>query len=153
MLVVLYFKFIWYNFFQFKILLLDGFMDNDYGAAIFGVFAVLFYMLIFAYAIFLIFCWVRIYQKAGKPGWAYIVPVYNTLVELEILGRPWWWVFLIMFVPFVNIVIVIIMTFDLAKVFGKSVGFGFGLLFLSFIFTPMLAFGDAKYLGPIAENS
>ncbi len=98
---------------------------------------------------FYLYCMWRIFVKAGKPGWAAIIPIYNYLVELEILGRPWWWL-LLLFVPVVNIVIGIIIIFDLAKVFGKSTGFGFGLLFLSFIFIPILAFGDARYLGPIA---
>ena len=54
-----------------------------------------------------------------------------------------------MFVPVVNIVIGIMIIFDLAKVFGKGTGFGFGLLFLSFIFIPILAFGDAQYQAPV----
>jgi hypothetical protein len=103
-------------------------------------------------AVFYIYCMWRIFVKAGKPGWAAIIPIYNYLVQLEILGRPWWWL-LLMFVPLVNFVIGIIIIFDLAKVFGKSTGFGFGLLFLSFIFIPILAFGDARYLGPIAGET
>ena len=92
----------------------------------------------------------KIFVKAGKPGWAILVPFYNTLVELEILGRPWWFLLLIIFIPVADFVIGIILIFDMARVFGKSTGFGFGLLFLSFIFIPILAFGDAKYIGPIA---
>jgi hypothetical protein len=98
--------------------------------------------------VFYIFCMWKVYEKAGKPGWASIIPIYSTLVMLEIIGRPWWYL-LLMFVPVVNIVIGIMIVFDLATVFGKGTGFGFGLLFLSFIFTPILAFGDAVYQGPI----
>ena len=58
-----------------------------------------------------------------------------------------------MFIPVVNIVIAIIIIFDMAKVFGKGTGFGFGLLFLSIIFYAILAFGDARYLGPIAGQA
>ena len=64
----------------------------------------------------------------------------------------WWWL-LLMFVPVVNVVIGIIVLLDLAKVFGKSSGFGVGLIFLAFIFIPILAFGDAQYLGPIAGQA
>jgi len=58
-----------------------------------------------------------------------------------------------MFVLLAKIVVSVIVFFDLAKVFGKSTGFGIGLILLPFIFIPVLAFGDAKYLGPIAERS
>lgn len=121
-----------------------GFSDG-YGAGI-GVVGWLIYI---AVIVFYIFCMWKIFVKAGKPGWAAIIPIYNTLVMLEIIGRPWWYL-LLMLVPVVNIVIGIMIIFDLAKVFGKGTGFGFGLLFLSFIFIPILAFGDATYQGPIA---
>ncbi|MBP9041075.1 MAG: hypothetical protein KBF64_04800 [Anaerolineaceae bacterium] len=123
-------------------------MDYNYGAGV-GVFTYLFSLVI---AIFYIYCMWRIFVKAGKPGWAAIIPIYNVLVELEILGRPWWWL-LLMLVPVVNFVIGIIIVFDLAKVFGKGTGFGFGLLLLSVIFIPILAFDDSKYLGPIAGEA
>jgi hypothetical protein len=109
-------------------------------------------LLYIAVIVFYIYCMWRIFAKAGKPGWASIVPIYNILVELEIVGRPWWWL-LLMFVPLANIVVSVIVFLDLAKVFGKSTGFGIGLILLPFIFIPVLAFGDAKYLGPIAERS
>jgi len=121
-----------------------GFSDG-YGAGI-GVVGWLIYI---AFIVFYIFCMWKIFVKAGKPGWAAIIPIYSTLVMLEIIGRPWWYL-LLMFVPVVNIVIGIMIIFDFAKVFGKGTGFGFGLLFLSPIFIPILAFGDATYQGPIA---
>jgi hypothetical protein len=92
----------------------------------------------------------KIFVKAGKPGWAVIIPIYDLLVELEIVGRPWYWL-LLMFIPVVDIVLGIIVLFRMAKVFGHGVGFGFGLLFLSFIFIPILAFDGSKYLGPTVE--
>ncbi len=123
-------------------------MDYNYGGEM-GVVGWIFYI---AFIAFYLYCMWRIFVKAGKPGWAAIIPIYNIVMELEIIGRPWWWV-LLMFVPLVNVVIAIIVLFDLAKVFGKGTGFGFGLLFLSFIFIPILAFGDARYLGPIAGQT
>jgi len=91
----------------------------------------------------------KIFVKAGQPGWAVLIPIYNIFVLLEIVGRPTWWL-LLMLIPFVNIIASIILTFDLAASFGKGTGFGFGLLFLSFIFMLILAFGDARYVGPVA---
>lgn len=93
--------------------------------------------------------WV-IYQKAKKPGWACIVPIYGTLVMLEIVGKPWWWI-LLMLIPFVNIVFIIWMINLLSKSFGKNEGFTVGLILLSIVFFPLLAFGDAKYLGPAGK--
>ena len=87
-----------------------------------------------------------VYSKAGKPGWAAIVPIYNIIVLLEIVQKPIWWIVLLM-IPFVNFIILIIIYLELAKVFGKSSGFGLGLIFLGIIFLPMLAFGDAQYVG------
>ena len=88
----------------------------------------------------------KIFTKAGKPGWAAIIPIYNFIVLLEIINKPVWWIVLIL-VPFVNFIIVIIMYMELAKVFGKSTGFGIGLVLLGIVFFPMLAFGDATYQG------
>jgi hypothetical protein len=120
-------------------------MDYNYDGGLgFG-----YYLFLLLVGVFSIVCLWKVFVKAGKPGWAAIIPIYNIITELEIIGRPWWWL-LLLFIPLVNIVIGIIVIFDLAKVFGKSTGFGFGLLFLSVIFMAILAFGDAKYLGPIA---
>jgi hypothetical protein len=124
--------------------------NNDFGIIAGSVIGALFlWILYIAVIFFYLFCMWKIFVKAGKPGWAAIVPFYNIYVELEILGQPWWFL-LLMFVPVANLVISIMMIFGLAKVFGKSIGFGFGMLFLSIIFIPILAFSDAKYEGPIA---
>lgn len=101
--------------------------------------------------IFLIVAQWIVYQKAGKPGWACIIPIYNFIVLLEIVGKPWWWL-LLMLIPVVNIVLVIIVYHNLSLSFGKTAGFTVGLVLLSFIFFPILAFGDAKYLGPGGPN-
>ncbi len=91
------------------------------------------------------------FVKAGKPGWACIIPIYNLIVMLEIAGKPLWWIILLL-VPCVNIVIFLIMLpIAIAERFGKGVGFGIGLILLPFIFYPMLGFGDAKYQGPAQD--
>lgn len=89
----------------------------------------------------------KIFSKAGKPGWASIVPIYNLIVFLEIVGKPWTWVILLL-IPFVNIIPFIIVTHRLSRSFGKGLGFTLGLLIFSVIFYPILAFGSAKYVGP-----
>lgn len=93
----------------------------------------------------------KIYSKANKPGWACLIPIYNIIVFLEIIGKPWWWLLLFL-IPVVNIVFAIWMTNLLSKSFGKSEGFTIGLLLLPFIFYPILGLGDAKYNGPAGTN-
>jgi hypothetical protein len=93
----------------------------------------------------------KIYQKAGKPGWAAIVPIYNIIVLLEIIKKPTWWI-LLFFVPFANIIILFLMVHELSKVFGKDIGFTFGLIFLPVIFFPILGFGKSAYLGGVVPN-
>jgi hypothetical protein len=88
----------------------------------------------------------KTFEKAGKPGWAAIVPIYNLVVMLEIAGKPLWWIILCL-IPFVNFVVFILIMIAFAEKFGKSAGFGIGLAFLGFIFFPMLGFGDAQYTG------
>ena len=90
--------------------------------------------------------WV-IFTKAGEPGWASIVPIYNGIVLLKITGKPTWWIILYL-IPCVSIVVSIIVMIELAKSFRKETGFGIGLALLFPIFGCMLAFGDAKYMGP-----
>lgn len=89
----------------------------------------------------------KIFVKANKPGWACLIPIYNVIVLLEIIGKPWWWL-LLMLIPYVNIIFSIWAINLLSKSFGKSEGFTVGLLLLSIVFYPILAFGDAKYIGP-----
>ncbi|MFN0275619.1 MAG: DUF5684 domain-containing protein [Chitinophagales bacterium] len=87
----------------------------------------------------------KAFEKAGKPGWAVIIPIYNIIVMLQIAKRPLWWIFLLI-IPLVNIIILFIMSIDIAKNFGKEAGFGVGLALLGFIFWPILGFGDAQYI-------
>jgi hypothetical protein len=89
----------------------------------------------------------KIFTKAGKPGWAAIIPIYNYIVMLQIVGKPIWWIFLIIF-PCTSIIFAIWTLNLLSKSFGQGVGFTLGLIFLGFIFYPLLGFGDYVYLGP-----
>jgi hypothetical protein len=96
-------------------------------------------------------CW-KVFTKAGQPGWASIIPIFNVYIWCKIVGRPGWWVILLL-IPFVNFIIGIILSIDLAKSFGKGVGFGLGLALLGFIFWPILGFGSAQYQRPAAGSS
>jgi hypothetical protein len=84
----------------------------------------------------------------GGPAWAVLIPIYNLYVLLQTAGRPGWWLVLYL-IPLVNIVVAI----DVAKSFGKGVGFALGLIFLGPIFYMILGFGDARYQGPAAKSA
>ncbi len=86
------------------------------------------------------------FNKAGEPGWACIVPIYNIYILLKIAGRPGWWL-LLFIIPIVNMIIDIIVSIDIAGKFGKGAYFGIGLFLLPFIFFPILAFSDAEFVG------
>lgn len=90
--------------------------------------------------------WFKIFEKAGKPGWAAFIPIYNLIVLLEIVGKPLWWIILFL-IPLVNFVVLIIVMIELAARFGKDALYGLGLTFFGFIFGPLLGFSDAQYKG------
>ena len=93
-----------------------------------------------------------LFQKAGKPGWAVLIPIYNIIVYLEITGKPWWWIILFI-IPVVDFVFIIWAVNLFVKSFGKSMGYTIGVIFLPMIFLPILAFGDAKYTGPAGHRA
>ncbi len=95
-------------------------------------------------ALMIVSMW-KVFTKAEKPGWACIVPIYNYIVMLEIAKKPIWWIALFL-IPIVNIVFIIMMLNGVAKNFGKSEGFTVGLIFLPFVFWPILGLGDARYI-------
>jgi uncharacterized membrane protein YecN with MAPEG domain len=114
--------------------------DSQPGAGM----AIGFTILWLAIAVLIIASLWKVFVKAGEPGWAAIVPIYNFLILLKIAGKPAWWIIL-MLIPFVNLIVAIIAALAIAKNFGKGTGFGLGLAFLAPIFYPILAFGDARY--------
>jgi len=112
-----------------------------------GTGSLVFLLILFAAAIFVIAGWWKTFEKAGEPGWKAIIPIYNLVILLKIVGRPVWWIVLLL-IPCVSFIVYIIVANDLSKSFGKGTGFTLGLVLLSPIFTIILGFGDAKYLGP-----
>lgn len=105
-------------------------------------------MFLFIFAVFglmLASMW-KIFVKANKPGWTILIPGYNLYALFELaFGNGW--MFLLMFVPFANFIVMLLYSFKLAKIFGKTTGFALGMVFLPVIFYPLLAFGDANYQG------
>lgn len=86
----------------------------------------------------------KVFTKAGKPGWASIIPFYNVIVMLQIANKPAWW-FLLFFVPVANVIFQIIVLNRIAQAFGKDVGMTIALIFV--VGWPVLAFGSARYVG------
>jgi hypothetical protein len=119
---------------------------------------------------FILICHWAIFSKAGKPGWAILVPIYNLIVVFNIAGRPAVWMLWFFQVGFFALIFLLIhnvttgvlfglsfasslffrirVIHSLAKSFRKGAGFTVGLIFLPFIFYPILAYGSAKYIGP-----
>ncbi|MDQ8003758.1 MAG: DUF5684 domain-containing protein [Pedobacter sp.] len=129
--------------------------SSDYssaGAGIFaGVFFIFFIIGLGISIISIIGAW-KAFEKAGKPGWASLIPIYSTYVMIEIVGKPSIWL-LWCLIPCVNIVFGIWLINLMSKSFGKEEGFTVGLILLPFIFWPILGFGSAKYIGPSAAEA
>ena len=104
-----------------------------------------------AIAVLIIAGFWKVFTKAGQPGWAAIIPIYNAYILLKIAGKPAWWLLLFL-IPLVNLIIAILVAIEVAKAFGKGTGFAMGLVFLGFIFYPILGFGDATYRGAPAGS-
>ena len=98
-------------------------------------------------AVFMIVSMWIVLKKAGRPGWAVLVPIYDVYVVLKVAGMPGSWVLwlLAMLVPIADVIVAVLISLGIAYNFGKSALFAVGLLFLPFVFIPILAFGDAKY--------
>jgi len=117
------------------------------GGAAGGILSVICWLFIIALNVVSIIGMWKAFEKAGKPGWAAIIPYYNVWVMVEIAGKPASWFFLILCVPCANIVFLILLMIEIANKFGQGAGFGIGLAFLGFIFWPILGFGAAQYEG------
>ena len=125
--------------------------DPD-GAQIFSViFSLIMSCFALVLAVFIIIGFWKMFEKAGKPGWASLIPIYNLYILIEIAGRPWWWLILLL-IPFVNIIVWLLLCIDIAKSFGKdAVIWGVLLLFiLNGVGFVILGFSDAVYEGPAA---
>ncbi|MDD5822866.1 MAG: DUF5684 domain-containing protein [Firmicutes bacterium] len=97
-------------------------------------------------AVVILAAW-KLFTKAGEPGWVSLIPFYNTYTLFKIsMGNGWF--FILLFLPLVNVIAGFLLAINLARCFGKSVGYAAGLFFFPYIFMILLGFGDAQYLGP-----
>ena len=129
--------------------------SSDYSSGGIGILAGIgatFIIIYLAIAIVAIAGMWKTFEKAGKPGWAAIIPIYNIYIMIEIVGKPTIWL-LWCIIPCVNIVFSIWLINLMSKSFGKEEGFTVGLVLLGFIFWPILGFGSAKYIGPSAAEA
>jgi len=118
----------------------NGEIPSAAGAGVLGAVLMVWFAFLILFSLLMIVSGWKIFAKAGKPGWAVLVPIYNIIVLLEILRKPMSW-FILALIPIVNLMLV----FELAKKFGKGAGFAVGMIVLAPVFYPMLAFGDAQY--------
>ena len=102
--------------------------------------------------VFYSWCLSKVFAKAGLTTWWAWVPFAQQYGLWKLTGRDTLWLILL-FVPYANYVAIFVVMIDVAKSFGKSTGFGVGLALLSPFFLPALAFGDARYLGPVQAPS
>jgi signal peptidase I len=86
-----------------------------------------------------------VFEKAGEKGWKALVPVYNIIIWLKILQKPWWWVFLVL-VPAVGFYMVAILVVLTANCFGKR-KFGEHVVAVLgfFAFIPWLGFSKDQH--------
>ena len=117
-------------------------IDPNFLIGLFSSFSAIFLLIFF---IIIVSNW-KIFTKAGKPGWASLVPIYNLVVMLRIACMPGWMIVLF-FIPLANAFVGLIMQAKIVKSFGKSTGFVIGYFFLPLIFLPILAFDNSQYIG------
>ncbi len=129
-------------------------MNDSMVAALLGIFGT-FFVIWLAIIIFMIIVNWKMFTKAGKPGWASIIPIYNIIVLFEIIGYKWYYIFLLFLgvIPVIGqvalMLFVIAYSIKLAKSFGQGVGFGIGLWLVNPVFVAIIAFNkDIKYVGP-----
>ena len=139
---------------------MDPSQTTDSTAAVAALFGMLLPLYLLIFVVVIVALW-RVFTKAGKPGWAAIIPIYNVWVLAEIAGKPGWWGLVISFAPIiplvgvvVSLVMSLLLSIELAKKFGKSTAFGVvGLWIFSLIGYLILAFGDAKYEGVATQTT
>lgn len=124
----------------------DDYIDSSdlSGLGLVAGFGAVFFIFYFAIMILLIIIQWKVFKKANRPGWHSIIPIYNFWALFEIVGMKGW----LSLIPLVNGILIIVAYYKLAKVFGKSGGFGLGLIFFTPIFMAILAFGKAQYINP-----
>lgn len=117
---------------------------NTEGGAMGGIIFLLILVLLFAMPLVAMIGMIKVFSKAGHPGWMAIIPGLNLYILVQIADKPMW-LFILFFIPTVNIIPAILVPIEISKKFGKSILFAMGLCFLPFVFYPILGFGSAEY--------
>lgn len=107
----------------------------------------LFFVVYLAFIVLMLVSLWKVFSKMHQPGWFGIIPIFNYVVIAKLSGKDWWWGLLVI-IPCIGFIFAILLLNELSKLFGKGAGYTVGLVFLPFIFLPMLAFGSAEYRGP-----
>ena len=94
----------------------------------------------------------KIFTKAGRPGWAALIPIYRTYVMFDIVYGDGWKM-LLLIIPLVNLFVALKFLLDLSIVYEKGTAFAIGLLFFEPIFICILGFDNGRYIGPVANHS
>ena len=126
---------------------------NIDGAGVVGVILLILGILIgLAYIVLLIVSWWRIYTKAGRPGWANLIPVYGAI---EFFNVAWGngAYFLFMLLPVINVLVFIITIQKLSESFGRGIGYTLGMFLLPGIFIPILGLGKDKHIRYEAQKA
>lgn len=126
-------------------------MQDQIPETILGLSAMSFFSIIFFIVVLTIVAKWKIYEKAGQPGWVSLIPIYNIYIILKIVGKPGWWLLVMIFFPPVGFFLMIWMINLLSKSFDRGIICTLGLIFLSPLFYLILGFGDAKYIGPAGK--
>jgi Family of unknown function (DUF5684) len=123
-------------------------LTTTYMIAALGTFLVV----ILAFIVFMVITMWKIFEKAGQPGWAAIIPIYNMYILTKMAQKPGYWTIL-MIIPYVGLIWSIWCWNLISKKFGKDEGFTVGIVLLPIVFLPILAFGSAVYQGGAAGAS
>ncbi len=108
-------------------------------------------LIVLAFVILMLVAIWKIFEKAGEPGWSSLIPIYNIIVWLKFVGRPWWYIFFLLF-PATAAVLWVIMAFGTARSFNRGIPFALGVTLLPFIFIPILGFDSSTYIGGMGPS-
>lgn len=126
-------------------------MDNQSVATLFFV---PFFFFVVAMYVYMAYVLQVMAKKTGTPnGWLAWIPLVNVFLMLKIAGKSYWW-FLLLCIPFVNLVIIIILYMALAERLGHPAWVGVLVIvpFVNIIVPGYLAFAKPSITGSAPMN-